>query len=753
METYSNSIRDNRGIAMIYVIASILVVGVVGTITIKMASRDVIDGALLHRATESRFAAKSGIQRLQQEIDVKPDSFLTMIEFLVAQDTADYWIYGNEKEWDSISPTQKYRLKAVDFDTTKDILEVISYGEGNDGKKKVRALLELFHLSIESSVAKVSGTDKHFALYVGEVDQFPMNGPIDIDGNVRFPGNVGFDQLASNSRFRGTFRTSEALGTQKWQGSYIFDSTTYFGTRVFHDGGASMRLNGLTGYEDGTEAVGTNSVTYFDDVFINGTVLGSNGALSLNANNKTVAYGSSFAFSSADWTNYSDGKTTTESPRWVKDSLKMGEPCVPVVDVDVIPGSKKISWNAVRNPGGYGYSGPLNYDPDDDPYVMDQIMANEIYQYALDSGKTWNGIAVLNVDANMSTKRGIPNIEYDSADVFLEGKVESNSDAEFLMSFKDTIYAHESPTYESHRLTSSKPYSEGLTWGALKFDDIPDNFKNATLSIEFYDLDVLKDSYTRHTLQESAELLDADGNTLFVLDSLHPEAARFSSKQNVQLLTPLPDSIFKSDTLELTLKMKCWVKLKSGYSYNDCGNGIDKFFNIRIEGEIDTAAATDTSIAVHSPTFNGKMILLVNDGKKLQPTTDGQFFTIDSSANMMVYGAPGSSIQNIGDWEFFRGYMHIDSGATVSMGGSSNKVDPLMGAIHFSDSANITGWYPLNAGVPNIVYDSAVISEMNHDGLMTYSCGSDSVSGAPVITVTVDPVEGEANQRLLSIRY
>ncbi len=87
------------------------------------------------------------------------------------------------------------------------------------------------------------------------------------------------------------------------------------------------------------------------------------------------------------------------------------------------------------------------------------------------------------------------------------------------------------------------------------------------------------------------------------------------------------------------------------------------------------------------------------------------------------------------------------------MGGAANKVDPLMGAIHFSDSAKILGWYPLNAGVPNIVYDSAVISEMNHSGLMTYSCGSDTVSGTPEITVTIDPIDGEANQRLVSIRY
>jgi len=287
----------------------------------------------------------------------------------------------------------------------------------------------------------------------------------------------------------------------------------------------------------------------------------------------------------------------------------------------------------------------------------------------------------------------------------------------------------------------------------LIFDGIPPNFINATLSIEFFDLDVIEDHYTRMTLQESAELIDPYGNVLFTLDSSHPEANRFNSDQNVQLLTPLADSLFTSDSLVLTLKMKCWIKLKSGYSSYESGNGIDKFFNLRIDGLIDTAAATDSSIAVHSPTFNGKMILIVNDGVTLQPTAAGEFFTIDTSANLMIYGAPGSAIENLGDWEFYRGYMHIDSGATISMGGAANKVDPLQGAIHIRDSANVKGWYPLNAGVPNLVYDSTVINSLNYDGLMTYYCGSDTTSGTSKVIVTIEPVAGEENQRLVSIRY
>ncbi len=758
MESYSKiSKRINcDGIAIIYVLAAILVVGLIGTVTVKMATGDAIGGSLLHRATEARFAAKSGIERLQNEIEVDPVSCTTMIKFLVSQDTADFWVYGDETTWDSLSPSQKYRLKAIDFDIAKSVLEVISYGEGNDGKNEARALIEVFNVDIQTSAVSSSGFDNHFALYIGDVDPFPMNGPIDVDGNTFFPGDIGFDLSASNSRFRGIFRSTETASIQRWQGTYTFDSTAYFGSKVTCDGGMLLNFNGLTAFNDGIYSVGSNNaITFNDRVFVDDNIEGSGSALTLDANGNEVVYGSDFSFGSASWSDYDDEGKSTEEPRWLKDSVGIGEACVPVFNRSVIPTSKILKWSELKNPSSHGYSGlldPVSHDPGWDE--LDQIMANEIFNYAMAHDKDWNGIAVVEVDANMWTERGIPEIEYDSATSYLAGKVESNSDAEFLMSFKDTILAHESPTYESHTLTSSKPYSEGLTWGTLRFDDIPPNFVNAKLSIEFYDLDVIEDEYSKFTLQESAELYDHHGNQLFNLDVNHPDAARFNSNVNEELITPLPDSLFTTDFLELSLKMKCWINLKPGYSSYTAGNGIDKFFNIRIDGFINTDVATDTSVAVQSPTFNGKMILLVNDGAKLQPTSAaGEFFPIETEANMMIYGAPGSTIENLGDWEFYRGYLHIDSGATISMGGASNSVDPLMGAIHIRDNAIVKGWYPLNAGVPNLVYDSTVINSLNYDGLMTYECGTDTTSGSVTETVTITPIVGESNQRLVSIRY
>ncbi len=748
MESYSKFSKrdDSDGITIIYVLAAIIVVGFLGAITIELATGDAISGTLLHRATEARFAAKSGIERLQNEINVEPEPLMPMIEFLISQDEEDYWIYGDDENWDSLSPSQRYRLKAIDFDSVRSILEVISYGEGNDGKNEARALIEIFNLDIESTTPTTSGLDNDFALYIGDVEPFPMNGPIHVKGNTHFPGDVDFDAFASNSHFEGIFRTSETDLPQNWQGAYTFDSTTYFGSKLTCNGAMQMKLNGLTGFGDGVMGIGTNTMTFGKTLFVDGAV---DGGVELNA--KEVIYGSDFTFDNAIWNSFDDGGKSTEEPRWLKDSLDLGEACVPVFNRSVIPSSKVLKWSDLKNPTHPGYSGPLNYDPGWNE--LDQIMANEIFNYTLAHDLDWNGIAVVEVDDQMLTERGIPEIEYDTSTSYLDGKVESNSDAAFLMSFKDTILAHESPTYERDTLTSTSPYSEGLTWGTLLFTDVPPDVVEAELSIDFYDLDVSADEYSQFILQESVELLDENNNVIFTLDASHPDAYRFTSKDTVNLSTELPPSIFTGDRLELTLKMKCWITLKSGYSRYVVGNGIDEFFNIKINTRSNKSVASDGFVAEQSPTFNGKMILMVNDGKTLQPTAVGEFFPIDIGANMMIYGAPGSKIENLGNWDFYRGYVHIDEGATISLGGSENYVDPLMGAIHIRDNAIVKGWYPLNAGVPNLVYDSTVISNLNHDDLMTYKCGSDTESGTEKFTVTINPIVGEDNQRLASIRY
>ncbi len=246
---------------------------------------------------------------------------------------------------------------------------------------------------------------------------------------------------------------------------------------------------------------------------------------------------------------------------------------------------------------------------------------------------------------------------------------------------------------------------------------------------------------------------------MFTVDESHIsafDAEKFKSNQSATMSDiDIPVSLFTSDRLELTLKMKCWIELRPGYSSASASNGIDKFFNILLDTKSEKTTEIGEFVHEQSPTFNGKMILMVNDGATLQPTDVGEFFPIEEGANLMIYGADGSTIENLGNWDFYRGYIHIDDGATISLGEEGNYVDPLTGAIHIRDNAIVKQWHPLNTEVDiaNITYDGAVIENLNHDGLMTYECGTDNISGSVTKTVIITPIPGESNQRLVSIRY
>lgn len=160
----------------------------------------------------------------------------------------------------------------------------------------------------------------------------------------------------------------------------------------------------------------------------------------------------------------------------------------------------------------------------------------------------------------------------------------------------------------------------------------------------------------------------------------------------------------------------------------------------------------DTTIDVISGgIFDHKIIFIINEGRVFDPTNAGNMFETSTTASMVLYGEPGSEMQNIGHWGFARGYIYADSGAVLNMGGNNAKFDPFTGAIHVQDDAEMN-WYPeQNPTKPTITYDAEVIEDLTHDGFLTFPCGGPS---DPTVLDSIVFVEGfEIQPRLLGINY
>lgn len=160
----------------------------------------------------------------------------------------------------------------------------------------------------------------------------------------------------------------------------------------------------------------------------------------------------------------------------------------------------------------------------------------------------------------------------------------------------------------------------------------------------------------------------------------------------------------------------------------------------------------DTTIdVIPGGTFDKKIIFIINKGRTFDPSVGGGMFRTSETANMVLYGEPGSAMQNIGHWGFARGYIYADSGATINMGGNAAKFDPFVGAIHVQDEADMN-WYPeQNPLVSTVTYDAEVIEDLTPDGFLTFPCGGPS---DPTVLDSIVFVEGfEIQPRVLGINY
>ncbi len=548
MESYfKKQLKSIRGNATVYTLAALLIVGFIGTALIKMAKHDVVGGADYYQATRARVAAKAGLQQFEFYIENLPDSIVQIVFEMAIDSVPTKWIIGDKNTYVNLFGNSEYRLQALSFDSDKFVMHVKSEARAGGSKATIDAFYELGNLEI----FKDPGIKEDFALYIGDVNSFTMLGPIDIDGSAYISGNVDFDALASGSRFRGVFRTSNETNFQTWRGTYTFDTVAYFGTRVSSDGATHFNMMDKSGFDPRTNMSGSNnSFDFHGTVYSNANFTGN---ITLDGHGNKVIHNTAFNFGSPKnngWSNYDDISSGLSGAKSmdIQDSLGLNKTvCMPDIDTSVIS-PYALKWSNLSNKGATEQPGWNE---------IDGRMANYIWQKASDAGKLWKGFAVLEIDQDIYT-----------------------------------------------------------VWGSGDF-------------------------------------------------------------------------------------------------------------------------------------FSKKLIVIIGSGEVYQPTSAARHFGTTADANLTLYVAPGGSIQNIGSWEFLRGYIYVDSGATCVISGNGSDVDPIVGALHAQDNATLS-WYPLVSGVPSIKYDPGIITELSYDDFLVFPC----VSVDSLASDSIKFIEGFGiNERLLGINY
>lgn len=124
--------------------------------------------------------------------------------------------------------------------------------------------------------------------------------------------------------------------------------------------------------------------------------------------------------------------------------------------------------------------------------------------------------------------------------------------------------------------------------------------------------------------------------------------------------------------------------------------------------------------------FDGKMIILVN-GSRIYCSPTGAM-TCESDANFTIIGN-GGQIENVGGWDYYRGFMWAGPGSSFIVGGAPPAASNIHGAIYAVPGVQRIEWYPPGNTTSFITFDPTVLEELDHDGFLTKeNCDASSES-------------------------
>ncbi len=376
--TYASQLEKRRGSATIYTIMTMLIIGFVGTAMIKMAKHDLISGADYYNAGNARVAAKAGLQAFESETINRPDSILTLVNDMVIDSVPEKWIINDNSQFITIEGNRRYRVKATLIAPENFIIQIQSEGRATGSRAIITAYYELGNLERCSS-----GSLEDLALYLGDLNSFSLDGPIEIKGNSFIHGNVDMATDASGTHFFGRVKTSYGSDAQLWRGTYTFSDMVYFDSDIETDGDLEFNVMNRSGFNYEINAQSSDTLHLHGNSYFNDAV-SVNLKIKSNSKIKFVA-GNEFPTSGLPGLDSVTAVMNIEESLGIDNKLY----CIPDVNISGITEKEKLqSKYLISNLYLHGDS------------------ATAIYEAARDAGKLWHGFAVVELETSETV---IPN--------------------------------------------------------------------------------------------------------------------------------------------------------------------------------------------------------------------------------------------------------------------------------------------------------------------------------------------------------
>ncbi len=252
----------NSGVSIVFVMAALIVTGLVGTALLKMGTSDQLSSSFYSSSESARLAARSGVISATSNIgSSNPDTITKMLklfnEYVSAAnpDTLSdesLWLKGGSNSWENLSSSQKYRVRIAAFHPDSFEISLISEGIGAGGSRsEAMAVYDLRGLT--RIVGTNTGTVPTNALQMDN-GAFEFNVPLIVNGNTSVRRGMA---IWAPSHFRGTLRCDTLLNPDgsKEIDDVIFsggilevDSSAYFAGQA-GGGGANAIFHGDAGFD------------------------------------------------------------------------------------------------------------------------------------------------------------------------------------------------------------------------------------------------------------------------------------------------------------------------------------------------------------------------------------------------------------------------------------------------------------------------------------------------------------------------
>lgn len=262
-------LRKDRGLTIIYVLFSLILISFIGIGLIKMASHDIRAAGDFNAMRSAEVAAHSGLQACVEKFQKNGPACLNCLN-KYRNGTGDGWIFGGTSSWYTLNGEQKFRAQITGFDVSNKAILIKGEGLGKDGSKRTATgMYKLDGIKLDTTIIQGGRKAMYFAT------GWELDKKFTLDGCYYCEGSTVFTSYCGGSIFNGPVIIK---GNAEFHGAYTFNDVAYFGNNFLTLTGTvapkrGMVFNKKSGFQGTFDVTPTDTIQIIDmyaDTYFNG---------------------------------------------------------------------------------------------------------------------------------------------------------------------------------------------------------------------------------------------------------------------------------------------------------------------------------------------------------------------------------------------------------------------------------------------------------------------------------------------------